>query len=243
MRNPYLYGYSPDVSFSPQSRPGRELWRGGCIDCGPEGLGPSGMAGVRAVPSGTYMGPIGKIVLSGGGMRGYGYSSGPGIPDMVSLPVSPTARAAEVMGSLGMANVAQTRLQGAGLRGMGLGSTQDRQLCQGFTQAAGGVASGIRDINRAEGEGGAAGRRDQGFDYAGQILGAMSQIGGALCNTIRTESATQITTQPPGTTMPPSYTQPGYTPPPPAASSGLPAWALPAGIVAAAVVIGAIALR
>lgn len=230
MRSPYHYGYSSDPTFT-ANRPGLELWRGGCAGCGPQGVS---MAGVTPVPSGTYMGPVGKTVLAG--LRG-SYSSGPGIPDAVGLPMSVTGRAAALMSSMGMANNAQQTV----LRMSGLGSTQDRAVCSGITAAVGGAAPLVRDANRTQ-----AGR-DQGFDYAGQIMGALSQIGGSLCTMIQTESATAVQQQPSGTTMPPGYIPPGYyprqTPSAPPAST-MPSWALPAaGVAAAALVAGAILLR
>lgn len=226
MRSPYHYGYSSDPTFT-ANRPGLELWRGGCAGCGPQGVS---MAGVTPVPSGTYMGPVGKTVLAG--FRG-SYSSGPGIPDAVGLLMSATGRAATLMSSMGMANNAQQTV----MRMSGLGSTQDRAICSGITAAVGGAVPIIRDVNRS------GTTRDTGFDYAGQIMGALSQIGGALCTMIQTESTTAIQQQPPGTTMPPGYIPP-YRPPPAPPQPSMPAWALPvAGVAAAALIAGAIFLR
>lgn len=249
MRTPYSYGYSSDPSFH-RNRPGLELYRGptdpSCVACGPGGTSNRGaiqMAGITPVPSGTYMGPVGKIVLSGAGMRGYGYSSGPGIPDAVALESSPTARAMGYMSNLGIA----TRGQRGVLRlaGVGLGDgTQDREMCRGIFSAVGAIGSGARDINATTADGQTT--RDQGWNQAGTYIGAGASIGGAFCNLIQT-GQTPVQQQPTGTTMPPGYTYPptGYqqpTPGPQAASSGLPSWAIPAGIAAIVAVAGAVIL-
>lgn len=197
------------------------------------------MAGVTPVPSGTYMGPIGKTVLAGGGMRGYGYSSGPGIPDAVALERSPTSRAMSFMSNLG---IATRGMQGvARLSGVGLGDTaQDRAMCQGISQAVTGVGTAARDVNR-QGE-----TRDQGWNQAGQYLSAAGTLASSFCNLIQ-DRQTPVQQQPTGTTMPPGYTyppasyqQPAYAPQQQA--SGLPSWALPAGIAAVVAVAGAVIL-
>ena len=227
MRSPYSYGYASDPTFT-ANRPGLELWRGGCVDCGPRGVS---MAGVSPVPSGTYMGPVGKTVMAG--LRGYGYSSGPGIPDQVALPNSPTMNAAALMSNLGMA----TPMQRGALRlsGMGLGSTQDRQMCAGITSSIGAVGTGIRDVNTSS-----TGTRDTGWNQAGTYLNAAAQIAGSFCNMIQTERTTPVQQQTPGALMPPGYIPPAYRQPPPAAQSAMPAWALPA--IAGVAVIGALGL-
>jgi hypothetical protein len=231
MRSPYSYGYSSDPTFT-ANRPGVELYRGGCAGCGPQG---ANMAGVTPVPSGTYMGPVGKTVLHGAGMRGYGYSSGPGIPDAVALPASPTMNAAALMANLGMATPGQR--QALRLSGVGLGSTQDRAICQGSFAAVGASGGVIRDFGATPGTDGGAATRDQGWNTAGSIAAALGQVGGAFCSMIQTESTTPIQTQPGGSPMPPGYIPPGYyanrTPPAPASS--LPTWAVPAGLVVLAV--------
>lgn len=191
------------------------------------------MAGVSPVPSGTYMGPVGKTVMAG--LRGYGYSSGPGIPDQVALPNSPTMNAAMLMSNLGMATPGQ---RGAlRLSGMGLGSTQDRQMCAGITSSIGAVGTGIRDVNTTS-----AGTRDAGWNQAGTYLNAAAQIAGSFCNMIQTERTTPVQQQTPGALMPPGYIPPGYQQPPPPASSGLPSWALPVGGVAVVGLVGLLAV-
>lgn len=243
MRTPYTYGYSSDPSFH-ANRPGLELYRGptdaSCVACGPGGTSNRGaiqMAGVTPVPSGTYMGPVGKIVGMGG-LRGYGYSSGPGIPTAVAIESSPTSRAMGLMSNLGIA----TRGQRGVLRlsGLGLGdAAQDRAMCQGISSAIGAVGTGARDINRS------GDTRDAGWNQAGQYLAAGSQFASAFCNLIR-DNTTPVQTQPPGTTMPPGYTYPpsGYQQPTPGPQgpAGLPSWAIPAGIAAVVAVAGAVIL-
>lgn len=240
MRTPYSYGYGSDPMFTAH-RPGLEYWRGNeCDSCGPGGVvnrGDIRMAGVTPVPSGTYMGPIGKTVLAGG-LAGYGYSSGPGIPDAVALERSPTSRAMSFMSNLG---IATRGMQGvARLSGAGLGdAAQDRAMCQGISSAIGAVGTGARDINR-QGE-----TRDAGWNQAGQYLAAGSQFASAFCNLIR-DNTTPVQTQPQGTTMPPGYTYPpsSYQQPTPGPqqSSGLPPWALPAGAVAVAALLAAVVI-
>lgn len=250
MRTPYTYGYASDPSFTP-NRPGLELWRGNeCDNCGPGGVvnrGDIRMAGVTPVPSGTYMGPVGKVVHMNGtrGMAGYGYSSGPGIPDAVAIAPSPTSRAFSYMSNLGIATRGQrgvARLSGAGL-GDGV---QDRALCQGITTAIGAAGTGARDINATPGTGGRAATRDPGWNQAGQYIAAVGGIGAAFCSLIQT-GQTPVQTQPQGTLTPPGYTYPpsgyiqgqgGGAP----AQTGLPAWAIPAGIAAVVAIVGAVVI-
>ena len=236
MRSPYSYGYASDPTFT-ANRPGLEIGpNGGCVDCAPRGVS---MAGVSPVPSGTYMGPVGKTVMAG--LRGYGYSSGPGIPDQVALPNSPTMNAAALMSNLGMATPAQ---RGAlRLSGMGLGSTQDRQLCQGITTSIGAVGTASRDINTSS-----TGTRDAGWNQAGTYLNAAAQIAGSFCNMIQTERTTPVQQQPGGALMPPGYIPPSaYRPPTPTAqASAIPSWALPVGgalVVGLVALVGVVALR
>lgn len=238
MRTPYTYGYSSNPQFY-ATRTDLPIYTGAgaCDTCGPGGVvnrGAMGMAGVTPVPSGTYMGPVGKLVGMGG-MRGYGYSSGPGIPDAVAIESSPTSRAAAFMSNLGIATRGQRGV--ARLSGVGLGDgTQDRALCQGITSAVGAAGTASRDINST------ASGRDAGWNQAGQYIGAVGAIGGALCNLIQT-GQTPVQQQPPGTTMPPGYTYPpaSYQQPLPAQQqSGLPSWVVPAGLVAVVALAGAV---
>lgn len=234
MRSPYNYGFANDVSFSPQNRPGEELWRGGCTTCppsAPSGPARAGLGAIKAVPSGTYMGPVGKIVLSGGGMRGYGYTSGPGIPDAVGAFQSPAMRAAGYLDKLGIATPGQKQaLSLSGLRGRGLGSAQDRAMCQGITSGIAAAGTAARDINATE-----AGR-DQGWNQAGSWTNALGQVANSMCNMIQTtQTPSTFTTAPPTQLYPPGYGMNPYAAQP---QQGLPSWAIPAGIAAAIAVVG-----
>lgn len=234
MRSPYNYGFANDVSFSPQNRPGEELWRGGCTTCPPvtppTGVTGSGLGSIKAVPSGTYMGPVGKIVLSGGGMRGYANTSGNGIPDAMGAFQSPAMRAAGYLDKLGIATPGQKQaLSLSGLRGRGLGSAQDQAMCRGITSGIAAAGTAARDINAGE-----AGR-DQGWNQAGTWTNTLGTVANSMCNMIQTGQTPQtMTTAPPTQLYPPGY---GMNPPAPP-QQGLPAWAIPAGIAAAAVVLG-----
>jgi hypothetical protein len=245
MRTPYTYGYGSDPMFT-ANRPGVELWRGNeCDSCGPGGVvnrGAIRMAGITPVPSGTYMGPVGKVVNTAG-MRGYGYSSGPGIPDQVFLEHSPTSRAMSFMSNIGIATRGMRGVARLSGRGMG-DAAQDREMCRGISTAIGGVGTAARDVNARTADGTTT--RDAGWNQAGQYLAAGSQFASAFCNLIR-DNTTPVQTQPQGTLMPPGYTYPpsGYqqpTPGPAAGTTTIPTWAIPAGIAAVVAVAGAVIL-
>jgi hypothetical protein len=110
MRN---YGFPGNNNMIGENRV-RENYRGCGVNCDAQG---SGLAGMTALKSGSYMGAVGKVV----GMRGMR-----GLGDV--QVITPTARAQSMMGVLGM---------------RGLGST-DRDVCNGITsglQASAAVAT------------------------------------------------------------------------------------------------------
>lgn len=121
-----------------------------------------GVSGLRsAVPSGQYMGAIGKVV----GMRGLSGIGGGGLGMVV---LSPTSRAQAQLGQLGM----------RGLGGIGLGSADDYRACAGITAAAGAGAAA------AQGQHTASGGTDQGWSIGIALTQAAAAVGGALCRTI-----------------------------------------------------------
>lgn len=112
---------------------------------------------VGAVPSGQYMGAIGKVVS----MNGMGSLS--------RQVIGPTARAQSALAQLGVQPSVSFR---------GLGSAADYRACAAVTGAASAAA------NVAQAQHTQQGGKDQGWSI-GIALGQMAaQVGSALCNTI-----------------------------------------------------------
>jgi len=158
------YSFWGDVSVPGQNRI-RDVYMGcGGAPCAPK------VAGLRgAIPSGQYMGAIGKVVS----MRGLG-----------ATYLGPTMRAQSELAQMSVPRAPST------IAVMGLGSTRDRAMCQASFaagQAGTSVASGYHQQS---------GGGDQGWTTALGISSALMTVGGAMCNLIDTGEPTNAAGQP-----------------------------------------------
>lgn len=178
------FAYYPMNNTQPGELRVNENYRGCGTKCPPDPQFTSRLRGVSPVPSGTYMGAIGKVVSMGG----------LGCPTMQP---SPTARAQGAMAMMGM-------------RGLG-DAAADRAACLGITgalQAGAGIAQGVHT-----GSAPAGGTPDAGWTTAIGTFTSLAQTASSMCQTIQTGSAV-VPASPPGASPAWMTPQPPPPPPP-----------------------------